>query len=320
MRRRTGEQVYGPRAPARDYADAMASDLDMRGVWVPLITPFDESDRVDVSAIERLCGEYLDAGAAGIVALGTTGESAALDSEEKRAVIGACSRVCSARDARLIVGTGTNSTRVTVIATEALAGIPAVVGALVVVPYYVRPSEAGIVEHYRMVAASSPVPIVVYNIPYRTGRALGAQSLLELSSVANVAGLKQAVGGIDADTLEVLAAAPDGFHVLGGEDLYIYPMVLMGASGAIAAASHVCTERFVAMVGCALAGKVDDGRAHAEALIPVVQAGFAEPNPAVFKGVLHAQGRIATADVRAPMTNASAGAVERCLAAIAAAS
>ena len=298
----------------------MASDLDLHGVWVPLVTPFDASGGVDVPAIVRLCGEYLDAGAAGIVALGTTGESAALDDEEKRAVVDACSRVGSERGARLIVGTGTNNTRTTIAATEALAGIPAVVGALVVVPYYVRPSEAGIVEHFRMVAARSPVPIVLYNIPYRTGRGLGAQSLLELAAVPNVAGLKQAVGGVDADTLEVLAGAPDGFHVLGGEDLFLYPMVLMGAPGAIAAAAHVCTERFVAMVECGLAGKVDDGRAHAEALIPVVQAGFAEPNPAVFKGVLHAQGRIATPDVRAPMTNASAAAVERCLAAIAAAS
>lgn len=300
----------------RRYSDQMPGDLDLRGVWVPLITPFDASGAVDVPAVERLCGEYLDAGAAGIVALGTTGESAALDAEEKQAVVDACSRICAARAARLIVGTGTNSTRTTIAATNALAGVPAVVGALVVVPYYVRPSEPGIVEHFRMVAQSSPVPIVLYNIPYRTGRGLGAQSLLELAGVANIAGLKQAVGGIDADTLEVLAGAPEGFHVLGGEDLYLYATVLLGGSGAIAASAHLCTERFVAMIECGLAGKLDDGRAHAEALLPMVKAAFAEPNPAVFKGVLHAQGRIATPDLRAPMTNASPGAVERCLAAV----
>ena len=303
----------------RGYSDGMPSDLDLRGVWVPLVTPFDASGAVDATAVERLCGEYLDAGAAGIVALGTTGESAALDTVEKQVVVDACSRVCSARGARLIVGTGTNSTRTTITATNALAGVASVVGALVVVPYYVRPSEAGIVEHFRMVAAESPVPIVLYNIPYRTGRGLGARSLLELAAVPNVAGLKQSVGGIDSDTLEVLAGAPDGFHVLGGEDLFLYPTVLMGGSGAISAAAHACTERFVAMIECALAGKLDDGRAHAEALLPVIKAGFAEPNPAVWKGVLHAQGRIATADLRSPMTNASPEAVERCLGAIAAA-
>lgn len=294
----------------------MTAELDLRGVWVPLITPFDASGAVDLPAVERLCGEYLDAGAAGIVALGTTGESAALDAGEKQAVVDACSRVCAARGARLIVGTGTNSTRTTIAANAALAGVPAVVGALVVVPYYVRPSEAGIVEHYRMVAAESPVPIVLYNIPYRTGRGLGAASLLELAAVPNIAGLKQAVGGLDADTLEVLARAPEGFHVLGGEDAFLYPTVLMGGRGAIAASAHVCTERFVEMIECGLAGKLEDGRAHAEALLPVVKAGFAEPNPAVWKGVLHAQGRIATPDLRAPMTAASKGAVERCVAAV----
>jgi 4-hydroxy-tetrahydrodipicolinate synthase len=294
----------------------MTSDLDLRGVWVPLITPFDADGAVDVDAIERLCQEYLDADAAGIVALGTTGEASALDGTEKRAVIDACSRACERAHAPLIVGTGTNSTATTISATQAIEGVPAVVGALVVVPYYVRPSEAGIVSHMKAVADASPVPIVLYNIPYRTGRALGAGSLLELANYRNIAGVKQAVGSLDADTLELLADAPRGFSVLGGEDPILFPIACMGGTGAIAASAHVCTERVVAMIECGVAGKLEDGRAHAEALLPVVRAGFAEPNPAVFKGVLHAQGRIATPDLRLPMTNASAGAVARALEAI----
>jgi 4-hydroxy-tetrahydrodipicolinate synthase len=297
----------------------VASDLDLRGVWVPLVTPFGGDGAVDTAAIERLCNESLDAGVAGIVALGTTGESPALDGDEKHLVIDACARACGERGARMIVGTGTNSTRTTITATRALDGTPAVVAALVVVPYYVRPSEAGIVEHMRAVAGESPVPIVVYNIPYRTGRVLGAASLLELAHTPNVAGVKQAVGAIDADTLDLLREAPDDFHVLGGDDAFLFPTVVLGGSGGVTAAAHVCTERFVAMVECALAGKLDDGRAHHEALLPVVKAGFAEPNPAVWKGVLHAQGRIASPAVRAPMTNASTGAIDRCVAAIAAA-
>ena len=102
----------------------MASDLHLHGVWIPLITPFDTSGAVDVDAIERLCGEYLADGVAGIVALGTTGESPTLDADEKRAVIEACSRVCAARGAPLIVGTGTNNTRSTIAETQALEGIP----------------------------------------------------------------------------------------------------------------------------------------------------------------------------------------------------
>jgi 4-hydroxy-tetrahydrodipicolinate synthase len=294
----------------------MTSDLDLRGVWVPLITPFAVDGSVDVDAIERLCHEYLGAGAAGIVALGTTGEAPALDAQEKRAVIDACSRACVRAHAPLIVGTGTNNTRATIEATRAVADVEGVVGALVVVPYYVRPSEAGIVTHMKAVADASARPIVLYNIPYRTGRGLGADALLELAAYPNIAGVKQAVGALDTDTLQLLSEAPAGFSVLGGEDPVLFPIVCMGGHGAIAASAHVCTERVVAMIECGLAGKLEDGRAHAEALLPVVRAGFAEPNPAVFKGVLHAQGRIATPDLRGPMENASAGAIERALAAI----
>ena len=132
--------------------------------------------------------------------------------------------------------------------------------------------------------------------------------------------MKQAVNGIDVDTLEILAGAPRAFSVLGGDDPFLLPTVLMGGAGAICASAHVCTERFVAMIECGLAGKVDDGRAHADALLPVVQACFAEPNPAVFKGVLHAQSRIPTPDLRLPLLPASAASVERALAAVAAAS
>jgi 4-hydroxy-tetrahydrodipicolinate synthase len=286
-------------------------------VWIPLITPFTTAGDVDDVAIERLCHEYLDAGAVGIVALGTTGEPAALDHDERREVIAACSKACASRDAQLMVGTGTNSTRTTIAATHALAEVPAVNAALVVVPYYVRPSEAGIVEHYRAVAAATPVPVVAYNVPYRTGRGLGAAALLALAATPNIVGVKQAVGGIDTDTLEVLRDKPDSFHVLGGEDPFLFATMVLGGTGAIAASAHVCTERFVKMIDCALSGKVEDARAHHEKLLRVVMAGFAEPNPAVWKGVLNKQGRIASPAVRAPMTDASEAAIERCLAAIA---
>ena len=242
----------------------------------------------------------------GIVALGTTGEASSLDADEKHAVIDAIMRACSAAGTRVIVGTGSNNTDGTIRATAALADTPGVVGALVVVPYYVRPSVEGIVAHFQAVAAASPVPVIAYNVPTRTGRDLGAAGLLELAAVPNIAGVKQAVATLDADTLEVLADAPDGFGVLGGEDTLLFPLMCMGAVGTISAAAHLCTERFVAMIECGLAGKIEDGRAHAEALLPVIRAAYVDPNPAVFKGVLHAQGRIATPDVRLPLTNGSA--------------
>jgi 4-hydroxy-tetrahydrodipicolinate synthase len=300
----------------------MATDAKLRGLYVPVITPFAEDGSVAIDALQRLCHDYLDAGAAGIVALGTTGESTALDGDEKHAVIDACAEVCATRSAQLIVGAGTNNTATTRKAVKELAGTPALVATLIVVPYYVRPSEAGIVAHFRAVADVSPVPIVIYNIAIRTGRHLGAAGVVELARTPNFAGIKQAATGLDLDTLELLRATNsiEGFSVLGGEDPFLFPLVLMGGAGTICASSHLCTARFVEMIECGLAGKVEEGRAHAEALLPVTQALFAEPNPAVFKGVLHAQGRIPTPDVRLPLVNASSGAVERALDAVNAAS
>jgi len=298
----------------------MATDRMLRGLYVPLITPFAADGSVALDAVADLSRRYLDAGATGIVPLGTTGEASALSGVEKRAVVDTVAAVCSERGAQLVVGAGTNATAATVDAVRALGDVPDLTATLIVVPYYVRPSEAGIVEHFRAVADASPVPVVLYNIAIRTGRNLSAAGVLEAARHPNVVGIKQAATGLDLDTLELLAGAPADFAVLGGEDPFLFPLVLMGGAGAICASSHVCTERFVAMIECGLAHKVDDGRAHAEALLPVVRACFAEPNPVVFKGVLHAQGRIPTPHVRLPLTAASPAAVDAALAAIDAAS
>jgi 4-hydroxy-tetrahydrodipicolinate synthase len=292
----------------------VVAELQLRGVYVPLVTPFDRRGNVDLGALEHLTDEVLSAGAAGVVALATTGEPTSLDDAERDAVVAACSRVCTDRGAGLIVGAGTNDTRTTLARHEALADVPGVIASLAVVPYYVRPSEAAIVAHFQLVAARSPVPLVTYNVPYRTGQGLTAASLLELASTDNIAGVKQAVDGIDADTLTVLARAPEGFAPLGGDDPYLFPLTLMGAPGAIAASANLYTQRFVTMIEHGLAGEVTPGRALAEALLPLVRALFAEPSPAVIKALLHAEGRIPTADVRMPLSNASATAVKRALA------
>ena len=198
---------------------------------VPLVTPFDASGRVDQDSLERHADVVLSAGAAGVVALATTGEASSLDEGERAAVVAVCARVCADCGGVLVVGAGTNDTRTTIERHAALADVPGVRASLAVVPYYVRPSETAIVSHFQAVASRSPVPLIVYNIPYRTGRGLGAAATLELADTDNVAGLKQAVGGIDADTLEVLARAPAQFSVLGGDDAFLYPLVLMGAAG-----------------------------------------------------------------------------------------
>jgi 4-hydroxy-tetrahydrodipicolinate synthase len=294
----------------------MVSAFRPERVLVPVITPFDEAGRVAEDALERHVDEVLDTGAAGMVALATTGEASSLDEREREAVVRICAGVCAGREAVLVVGAGTNDTRETIVRHQALADVPGVHASLAVVPYYVRPSEEAIVAHLQAVAERSPVPLIVYNIPYRTGRGLGSTSLLELAGTDNVVGVKQAVGGIDADTLQVLAEAPDTFSVLGGDDAFLFPLVLMGGAGAIAASANVATERFAAMIDDGLGGRLEDGRRHAQALLPLVLALFAEPSPAVLKAVLHAQGKIPTPHVRMPLSDASPAAADHALAAL----
>jgi 4-hydroxy-tetrahydrodipicolinate synthase len=292
----------------------------LRGVYVPLVTPFGDDGSLDFASLQRLATESLDAGATGLVALATTGEVTSLTDAERIDVVNALSEVSADRGTPLIVGAATNDTATTVARHIALEGVPAVIASLAVVPYYVRPSESAIVAHFEFVAERSPVPLVVYNIPYRTGRGLGAPALLELAAVSNVAGLKQAVGSLDADTLTVLANAPADFAVLGGDDAFLAPIVLAGGAGAIAASAHLCTDRFVAMIDAALAGDAARARPHAEALLPLVLALFAEPSPAIVKAVLHAEGRIATPNVRMPLSAASRAGAEAALNAFRAAS
>ena len=179
--------------------------------------------------------------------------------------------------AQLIVGAGTNNTATSVAAAKALAGTPALAGGLSVVPYYVRPSEAGIVEHFKPVAAASPVPLVVYNIPYRTGRALGAKSILELAGTPNIAGLKQAVGASTSTPSRSWPAAPDGFSVLAATTPTCSRPCSWAAPGTVAASANIATERFVAMIECGLAGKLDEGRAAPRGVAAAGEGLFADP-------------------------------------------
>src|SRR3954467_7046078 len=220
----------------------MASDFRPSGLFPPLVTPFTEDGSVDLDSLEGLAAQVIEDGAAGVVALATPGGATSLTAEERDAAVATCAAVCADKHALLIVGAGTNDTRTTIERHEALAHVPGATASLAVVPYYVRPSEQAIVRHFELVAERSPVPVLIYNIPYRTGRGLGADALLELAAVDGIAGCKQSVGGVDGDSLAVLARAPEGFAMPAGDDPFIYPLTLMGASGAISASSHIATR------------------------------------------------------------------------------
>lgn len=260
----------------------------LSGLYVPLITPFAPDGAVAPAALERLTHDVLDAGASGVVALGTTAEPSSLTPAERANVLDIVTAVCRERDAQLIVG-----------ANDAAALRPlTATAALTLVPPFVRPGEDGVVAHLTALAAASPVPLVIYHIPYRTAQPLSVATLRRLAEIPGVIGMKLATGGLDADTIALMADPPPGFAILGGDDVVISPLLALGAHGGILASAHVATGEFAALTRA-----WDPALGHRLARLSA--ALFAEPNPAVIKAVLHSAGRIPTPDVRLPLLPAS---------------
>jgi 4-hydroxy-tetrahydrodipicolinate synthase len=288
-------------------------DQPLAGLYVPLVTPFTPDGALAADALEGLAHAVLDDGAAGLVALGTTGEPATLTAVERRRVLDIIAGVGQERNGTVIAGAGSNDTQASAQALRELTAWPGVSAALVVVPYYTRPSEAGVVAHFTELAAASPVPLIIYNIPYRTGQTVGWRALRRLAERPGIAGVKHAVGGIDEDTVRLLADLPDGFAVLGGDDAFASPLLALGAAGAILASANVCTGSFAAMVRAWQDGECARARALGHRLAGLSAALFAEPNPVVIKAVLHAQGRIPSPSVRLPLLPASPAAAAAAL-------
>ena len=273
----------------------------LQGLYVPLITPFTADGDLAPDALEKLAHAVIDGGAAGLVVLGTTGEPATLTAAERRAVMDICARVCRERDATLIAGAGTNDTASTARALRDLAAWPDVSAALVVVPYYTRPAQEGIIAHFTRLAADSPVPVIVYNIPYRTGVSLSWQTLRELAGIPRIAGIKHAAGGVDLDTVMLMSDLPGDFAVLAGDDVFASPLLALGATGGILASAHLRTGEFAELIAAWHGGKSARARELGHRLVPLSAALFAEPNPVVIKGVLHARGEIPSPAVRLPL-------------------
>jgi 4-hydroxy-tetrahydrodipicolinate synthase len=276
-----------------------AGRMTLTGLYVPLITPLDSAGEIAFDALESLAHRILDAGAAGVVALGATAEPGSLNDAERRAVIDSAAHVCRERGSQLVVGANTPQELV------ALAGRPEVVAALSVVPPFVRPGEAGVLAYFSHLAAVSPVPLVIYHIPYRTGQPLSVDALRALAALPGVIGVKYAVGVIDDDTVRFMADLPVDFAVLCGDDAVISPLLALGAHGAILASAHVATAEFVELIDAWHAGDVVRARDLGHRLAALSRALFAEPNPTVIKAVLHAQCAIPTAAVRLPLLPAS---------------
>ncbi|MFC4372828.1 4-hydroxy-tetrahydrodipicolinate synthase [Nocardia halotolerans] len=288
----------------------------LHGLFVPLITPFTADGTLATEALQRHAHAVLDAGASGLVALGTTAEPSALTAAERAQVLDICAAVCAERGAALIACAGGNATADSI---RAIAALPyPVTAVLAVVPYYVRPSEEGVIAHFTAVAAASPAPVLVYDVPYRTARPLSGPTLVRLAETPNIAGFKHAVGGIGASTVELMARAGTRTTVLCGDDRFASALLALGAHGAILAAANLAPAAYAALVDAWRTGDLARGRALGHQLDAVGAAVFAEPNPTVIKAALAARGEIPSAAVRLPLLPASGESAEAALAACAA--
>jgi 4-hydroxy-tetrahydrodipicolinate synthase len=281
---------------------------DLSGLWVALVTPFEPQPphRVDHAALRHLVRHLRDAGVTGLVALGSTGEAAALDDAEQDAVL---DTVLGAADGLPVIAglagqhVGQLHARLRTLSAWPLHAI------LSPAPSYVRPSQAALVQHFRTLADLSPHPLVLYDIPYRTGVSLSLDTLRALAAHPRIVGLKDC-GGSPDQTQQLIADAR--LQVLAGEDHLIFHNLCLGGAGAITAAAQVDPVRFMALFDAVRQGDLARARALHHALAPLVRALFAEPNPAVVKGVLAQQGGCSPA-VRPPLLPGSARAVAHAL-------
>ncbi|HKW95371.1 MAG TPA: 4-hydroxy-tetrahydrodipicolinate synthase [Methylomirabilota bacterium] len=271
------------------------------GVWLPIVTPFVDGE-IDHIGYERLIEHYLRAGVAGLIPLGTTGESPTIDDAEADALVERTVATVKGR-VLILVGVGGNDTRKVVKAVKRLQRHD-VQGILSVCPYYNRPSQDGMREHFTRVAEATDRPILIYNIPYRTGVNLSNETLLALARIPNIAGVKDSSGNI-AQSLELLRRRPPGFAVLTGEDAYFYTMLAHGGDGGILASAHVETALFLSVYERMAANDHQGALKAWSRLEPIVPMLFKEPNPVPVKHCLWRQGLIRSPECRLPLTRVS---------------
>jgi len=271
------------------------------GIWLPIVTPFLDG-AIDFESYERLLGYYLNQGISGIVPLGTTGEGPTIEPHEMEALIDLTVEVVDGR-IPIYVGVGGNSTRTVVQLVRRFERFR-FAGILSVCPYYNRPSEDGILEHFRSIAGSTDRNVLIYNIPYRTGVNLSNDAVLELAEVPNIVGIKDCCGNL-TQTIDLLRRRPPGFTVMTGEDALFYLALASGADGGILASAHHRTRAFVEVF------KRMRGNDHHTAsrvwstLEPNVRLLFREPNPTPMKHWLWRQGALTSPECRLPLTRVS---------------
>jgi 4-hydroxy-tetrahydrodipicolinate synthase len=277
----------------------------LQGLWLPLVTPFRDGALDDASLrrlVKHVAGEPVD----GLILGATTGEGLTLDEEEVERIVSLAALELAGVGRRmpLYLGLSGSDTRKVVKALERTASW-AVDGYLIACPYYTRPSQQGLLRHFSALAESTARPILIYNIPYRTGVNLGNEVMLQLADRANIVGVKDCSADA-AQSFDLLRRRPPGFAVLTGEDALYYGALVHGADGGILASAHIETRAFAAIRTKLIAGDQRGALSDWQALADLPRLLFAEPSPAPIKHWLWRIGLIDSPELRLPMTEVSA--------------
>lgn len=280
----------------------------LSGIWLPLITPFRDG-ALDEASLTRLAVHYVRQPIDGFILAATTGEGLVLDDDETACVVSLVAAEV-ARRKPVFLGLCGSDTRKLVKRLAATAAWP-VDGYLITCPYYTRPAQDGLFQHFAALAGATDRPILIYNIPYRTGVNLANDTLLRLAEThPTIVGVKDCCADTTQST-ELLRRRPPGFAVLTGEDALFLGALAGGADGGILATAHVDPRAFAAVRDAVAAGVLADARARWDRLVDLVHLLFAEPNPAPIKHCLWRHGLIASPELRLPMTPVSAALAAR---------
>jgi 4-hydroxy-tetrahydrodipicolinate synthase len=270
---------------------------DWSGVGTALVTPFTASGAVDERALAALVERQVRGGVHFVVPCGTTGETPTLSRHERDAVVRIALEVCAGKIAVLAGVGGYDTAEVAELAhaTEKFG----VQGLLSVTPYYNKPTQEGLYQHYRAIASKTSLPIIVYNVPGRTGCNVEPRTLARLAEIPNIVGVKEASGNMQ-QMCEVCRIVPEDFTVLCGDDALALPLMAIGGRGVISVASNIVPDRMARMVNAALAGDFAAARAEHHALLPLMLVNFIESNPIPVKAALAMLG-LCEAVYRLPM-------------------
>ncbi|WP_295700003.1 4-hydroxy-tetrahydrodipicolinate synthase [uncultured Neisseria sp.] len=260
----------------------------LKGSLVALITPMNQDGSINYEQLHDLIDWHIENGTDGIVAVGTTGESATLPVEEHLAVIEATVKHVNKR-IPVIAGTGANNT-VEAIALSKAAEQAGADYTLSVVPYYNKPSQEGIYQHFKAIAEATSIPMIIYNVPGRTVVSMSNDTILRLAEIPNIVGVKEASGKIGSN-IELINSVPEGFAVLSGDDPTGLPFMLCGGHGVVTVAANVAPKLFADMCRAALEGDIATARRLNEQLIPIYNTMFCEPSPAAPKWGLSLLGK-----------------------------